>query len=186
MYIPTIPSYLALKAIHIIFMVSYFAGIFYLIRLFVYYIDAKTKEETEKNILQKQYIYMISRLWDIIIVPAGLIMLITGVLMASNMDFYLLKRPWFHLKLAFLIILGFYHYWSWKTIKTMKSGKFETTSIFLRLMNEVATLILFAVVFIVLFKDNFADVWLSLLISFIVLVTTIMLIVKLVNRKRNK
>ncbi|MCX8677069.1 MULTISPECIES: CopD family protein [Apibacter] len=190
MHIPDIPSYFALKAIHIIFMVSYFAGIFYLIRLFVYFIDTNEKPELEREILRKQYIYMISRLWDIITVPAGIIMLITGTLMMINtrgdITFYILREPWFHIKLVFVGALALYHYWSWRCIRRIKAGKFITTSIKLRMMNEVATIILFAVIFIVIFKQYFMGMWLSLLISFIVLVLVIMLVVKLVNRKKKK
>lgn len=190
MHIPDIPSYYALKAIHIIFMVSYFAGIFYLIRLYVYYIDAKDKPKPEREILRKQYIYMISRLWDIITVPAGIIMLITGIFMMINtkgdISFYILREPWFHIKLVFVSCLGVYHYWSWKCIKRIKKGTFHTTSVHLRMMNEVATIILFAVIFIVIFKQYFMGMWLSLLISFVVLVFVIMMVVKFVNRKKNK
>ncbi|TWP24449.1 CopD family protein [Apibacter muscae] len=190
MHIPDIPSYYALKSIHIIFMVSYFAGIFYLIRLFVYYIETKEKPELEKQILQKQYIYMISRLWDIIIIPAGIIMTLTGLFMVANtrgdIPFYILTQKWFHIKIVFLIGLAFYHYWSWKSIKKIKNDQFTTTSIKLRMMNEVATIILFAVVFIVMFKQFFMGMWVSLLISFIILVLTIMLVVKFVNRNKKK
>ncbi|MGM5631221.1 CopD family protein [Apibacter raozihei] len=190
MHIPDIPSYYALKSIHIIFMVSYFAGIFYLIRLFVYYIDAKDKSEPERGILQKQYIYMISRLWDIITVPAGIIMLVTGAFMMINtkgdISFYILRQPWFHVKLVFVAALGFYHYWSWKSIRDIKKGAFKTSSVRLRMMNEVATIILFAVIFIVIFKEYFMGMWLSLLISFVALVFVIMMVVKVVNRKKKK
>ncbi|MDR1877022.1 MAG: CopD family protein [Flavobacteriaceae bacterium] len=190
MHIPDIPSYYALKSIHIIFMVSYFAGIFYLIRLFVYYTDTKEKPEPEGEILRKQYTYMITRLWDIITVPAGIIMAATGILMVFNtrgdISFYILREPWFHVKLVFLLGLAVYHYWSWRSIKKIKKQDFHITSVRLRMMNEVATVILFAVIFIVIFKQYFMGMWLSLLISFIVLVFTIMLIVKFVNRKKKK
>jgi len=182
--IPLVPSYLALKAIHIIFMVSYFAGIFYLIRIFIYYIDAKEKAEIERKILQKQYIFMISRLWNVIIVPAGVIMFITGFFMMIANDYIILRSKWFWIKLVFLVGLACYHFWSWSCIKKIKSEQFNTTSLRLRMMNEAATVLLFAVVFVVIFKYSFMDMWLSLLISFIVLVAVIMLVVKLVNLKK--
>jgi len=184
MIIPLVPSYLALKAIHIIFMVSYFAGIFYLIRIFIYYIDAEVKTETERKILQKQYIFMISRLWNVIIIPAGIIMFVTGFFMMIANDYIMLRHKWFWIKLVFLAGLACYHFWSWNCIKKIKNGQFKTTSLRLRMMNEVATVLLFAVVFVVIFKYSFMDMWLSLLISFIVLVALIMLVVKLVNRKK--
>ncbi|MDR3272536.1 MAG: CopD family protein [Flavobacteriaceae bacterium] len=186
MNIPLVPSYLALKAIHIIFMVSYFAGIFYLIRIFIYYIDAEEKDEIERRILQKQYIFMISRLWNIITVPAGVIMLVTGFFMMIANDYIVLKSQWFWIKLVFLAGLAAYHWWSWRCIQKIKRWEFNATSLHLRMMNEVATLILFAVVFVVIFKFSFMDMWLSLLIAFVVLVAFIMLIVKFVNRIKNK
>ena len=111
--------YTILKAVHIIFMVSYFAGIFYLVRLFVYYKDTDEFEETKRNILREQYVFMARRLWNIITVPAGIIMLATGITMIM-LNLGLMKTPWFHLKLTFLIGLGIYHYWCWKKLNEIK------------------------------------------------------------------
>ena len=100
--------YTILKAFHIVFMVSYFAGIFYLVRLFVYYKDTDEFEAAKKQILREQYVYMTRRLWNIITVPAGVIMLVTG-LSLIYLNFGLMKTPWFHLKLTFLLGLAAYH-----------------------------------------------------------------------------
>lgn len=64
-------TYLIIKALHIIFMVSYFAGIFYLVRIFVYYKDTDEFESPKKEILREQYVFMARRLWNIITVPAA-------------------------------------------------------------------------------------------------------------------
>ena len=114
--------YSVIKAIHIIFMVSYFAGIFYLVRLFVYYKVTDEFEVGKKEILREQYVFMARRLWNIITVPAGVIMLVTG-LSLIYLNFGLMKTPWFHLKLTFLIGLAFYHYWCWKKVLQMKNLK---------------------------------------------------------------
>lgn len=74
-------GYSILKALHIIFMVSYFAGIFYLVRLFVYYKDTDSFTEPKKSILREQYIFMLRRLWNIILAPAGVLMVFFGILL---------------------------------------------------------------------------------------------------------
>lgn len=178
--------YTILKAFHIIFMVSYFAGIFYLVRLFVYYKDTDQFEAGKKDILREQYVFMARRLWNIITVPAGVIMLVTG-LSLIYMNFGLMKTPWFHLKLTFLIGLAFYHYWCWKKVLQMKNLKGDILpikNIKLRQANEIATFILFLVVFTVILKSWVLEYWWQLITGFFVLVVAIMLTVKLVNKAK--
>ena len=178
--------YTILKAFHIVFMVSYFAGIFYLVRLFVYYKDTDDFEAGKKAILREQYVFMARRLWNIITVPAGVIMLVTGISLIY-MNFGLMKTPWFHLKLTFLIGLAVYHYWCWKKVLQMKNLNGDVLpikNIKLRQANEIATFILFLVVFIVILKSWVLDYWWQLITGFIVLVVAIMLTVKLVNKAK--
>lgn len=178
--------YTILKALHIIFMVSYFAGIFYLVRLFVYYKDTDAFEDPKKMVLREQYIFMARRLWNIITVPAGVIMTLAGVSLII-LNPMLLKTPWFHLKLTFLLGLALYHLWCWKKVLQIKSldGKpLETSNIQLRQFNEIATFILFLVVFTVILKSMIIEYWWQLLSGFFVLVVLIMLTVKLVNRNK--
>lgn len=178
--------YTILKAFHIIFMVSYFAGIFYLVRLFVYYKDTDQFEAGKKDILREQYVFMARRLWNIITVPAGVIMLVTG-LSLIYLNFGLMKTPWFHLKLTFLIGLAFYHYWCWKKVLQMKNLKGDILpikNIKLRQANEIATFILFLVVFTVILKSWVLEYWWQLITGFFVLVVAIMLTVKLVNKAK--
>lgn len=178
--------YTILKAFHIIFMVSYFAGIFYLVRLFVYYKDTDEFEAGKKDILREQYVFMARRLWNIITVPAGVIMLVTG-LSLIYLNFGLMKTPWFHLKLTLLIGLAFYHYWCWKKVLQMKNLKGDILpikNIKLRQANEIATFILFLVVFTVILKSWVLEYWWQLITGFFVLVVAIMLTVKLVNKAK--
>ncbi|MDF0719630.1 CopD family protein [Kaistella sp. PBT33-4] len=180
--------YTVIKAVHIIFMVSYFAGLFYLVRLFVYYKDTDDFQEEKKKILREQYLFMTRRLWNIITVPAGVIMLLSGLTLII-LNFGLMKTPWFHLKLTFLIGLGLYHYWSWKQVlkmKTLAGDTFPTANIKLRQANEIATFILFLVVFTVILKSMVIEYWWQLLAGFAGLVMAIMLTVKLVNRNKKK
>lgn len=178
--------YTIIKAIHIIFMVSYFAGIFYLVRLFVYYKDTDEFEETKKQVLREQYLFMARRLWNIITVPAGVIMLVSGLVLIY-LNFGLMKTPWFHLKLTFLVGLALYHYWCWKKIlqiKTLNGNILPIANIKLRQANEIATFILFLVVFTVILKSMVISFWWQLIVGFIVLVLLIMTMVKLVNKKK--
>ena len=177
--------YTIIKAIHIIFMVSYFAGIFYLVRLFVYYKDTDEFEETKKQVLREQYLFMARRLWNIITVPAGVIMLVSGLVLIY-LNFGLMKTPWFHLKLTFLVGLALYHYWCWKRIlqiKTLNGNILPIANIKLRQANEIATFILFLVVFTVILKSMVISFWWQLIVGFILLVLLIMTTVKLVNKK---
>lgn len=180
--------YTIIKAIHIIFMVSYFAGIFYLVRLFVYYKDTDKFEENKKKVLREQYVFMARRLWNIITVPAGAIMLVTGLTMIF-LNLGLMKTPWFHLKLTFLVGLAIYHYWCWKKvlqIKNLNGNMLSIENIKLRQANEIATFILFLVVFTVILKSMVISYWWQLIVGFIILVLLIMTTVKLVNKKNKQ
>ena len=180
--------YIIIKAVHLIFMVSYFAGIFYLVRLFVYYKDTDAFEENKKQVLREQYVFMARRLWNIITVPAGVIMLVSGLIMIY-LNFGLMKTPWFHLKLTFLLGLAAYHYWCWKKviqIKNLQGNVLPIENIKLRQANEIATFILFLVVFTVILKSMVIAFWWQLIVEFIVLVGLIMMTVKLVNKKNKQ
>ncbi|SFH87276.1 CopD family protein [Halpernia frigidisoli] len=178
--------YLLLKAFHIIFMVSYFAGLFYLVRLFVYYKDTDSFPEEKKLILREQYLFMMRRLWNIITVPAFIIMTVCGITMII-LNTGLLQTPWFHLKLMFLVGLFFYHYWAWKRVLEIKSlaGKdLSISNLKLRQYNEIATFLLFLIVVTVILKDYVIQNWWQLILGFFVLVFLITMTVKLVNKAK--
>lgn len=178
--------YLITKALHIIFMVSYFAGLFYLVRLFVYYKDTDSFAPEKKSILREQYLFMMRRLWNIIIVPAFIIMTVCGITMIF-LNTGLLQTPWFHLKLTFLIGLFLYHYWSWKKvlqIKTLVGNDLEIPNLKLRQFNEIATFLLFLIVITAILKNNVLDYWWQLILGFFVLVLLITMTVKLVNKSK--
>jgi len=178
--------YTIIKALHIIFMVSYFAGIFYLVRIFVYYKDTDDFADEKKKILREQYVFMARRLWNIITVPAGVIMTICGLTMIL-LNSGLMKMPWFHLKLTFLLGLAVFHYWAWRKLLLMKKLNGETLStsnVKLRQINEIATFILFLVVFTVILKSSVIEYWWQLTTGFFVLVFLIMMTVKLVNKNK--
>ena len=111
--------YLYLKALHIIFVVCWFAGLFYIVRLFVYYAEAQLKSDIEKEILSNQYQIMTSRLWYIITFPAAVLATIFGVWMLVENP-ALLQMPWMHVKLLFVVLLWLYHFKCQQFVKQIK------------------------------------------------------------------
>ncbi len=172
------------KAIHIIFVVSYFAGLFYMVRLFIYHTEAQQLPQPKKDILTQQYRFMESRLWNIITVPAFFLMLLSGGFMLFSRWSYFSTQSWMYVKLFFVVLLILYHIWTWQTLKQMQQNIFKMSSVRLRMMNEVATLILFVVVFAVILKTYFIDYWYWVLITFVGVGIIIMLMVKTLNRKK--
>ena len=178
-------DYLIAKCIHIIFVVSYFAGIFYMVRLFIYHTEALEKEEPERSILHKQFSFMEERLWNIITVPALILMVLSGIYMFYAMQWVYFTQGWMHVKLLFIVFLFIYHYYSWRIMKRLQAGQATLTSVQLRMLNEVATIILFVVVFAVVLKGVFVAYWYASLLAFVAMGVLIMLVVKLVNKGKN-
>ena len=178
-------DYLIAKCIHIIFVVSYFAGIFYMVRLFIYHTEALEKEEPERSILHKQFSFMEERLWNIITVPALILMVLSGIYMFYAMQWVYFTQGWMHVKLLFIVFLFVYHYYSWRLMKRLQAGQTTLTSVQLRMLNEVATIILFVVVFAVVLRGVFIAYWYASLLAFIAMGVLIMLVVKLVNKGKN-
>jgi len=178
-------DYLIAKCIHIIFVVSYFAGLFYMVRLFIYHTEALEKEEPERSILHKQFSFMEERLWNIITVPALILMVLSGIYMFYAMQWVYFIQGWMHVKLLFIAFLLWYHYYSWRIMKRLQTGQTTLTSVQLRMLNEVATIILFVVVFAVVLRGYFVAYWYASLLAFVAMGVLIMLVVKLVNKGKN-
>ncbi|MBL55687.1 MAG: protoporphyrinogen IX oxidase [Flavobacteriales bacterium] len=137
-----------IKSLHIIFVVTWFAGLFYMVRLFVYFCEAQDKVEPEKSILSEQYKIMMKRLWYIIAWPSMVLTVIFGsALLTVQPDLF--TEPWMHAKLVFVLLLIAYHHVCGSIFKKFKNDIVTTTSAKMRLWNEVATLLLFAIVFLV-------------------------------------
>ncbi len=146
-------TYLYVKALHIIFVVTWFAGLFYIPRLFIYYVEAQNKSKTERDILSPQLLLMTKRLWYIITWPSAIITLIFGVwLLILNPS--LLAVGWMHFKLLFIVILWLYHIKNHQLYLQMKRNTLTWSSSKLRIWNEVATVVLFAVVFLAVLKTS--------------------------------
>ncbi len=146
-------QYLYIKSLHLIFVTTWFAGLFYIIRLFIYFKEAKEKEEPSKSILQKQYTLMTKRLWYIITWPSAVLASGFAIWLLILQPAWLLTG-WMIIKLGFVAALFAYH-WSCQMIyNQMIKGSIKYTSFFLRVWNEVATIILFACVFLVILKSS--------------------------------
>ncbi|MVN20588.1 protoporphyrinogen oxidase HemJ [Mucilaginibacter arboris] len=175
--------YLYLKAIHIIFVVSWMAGLFYLVRLFIYHTEAKQRSETEQKILFAQFEVMERKLYGIITVPAMILTLMAGIAMAYLQPFWL-QQSWLQVKLGFVLAMVVYTFICQKMMKQLRNGIFKYTSTQLRIWNEVATILLFAIVFLAVLK-NAVD-WIYGLIGLLVFAMIIMSAVKIYKYYRLK
>ncbi|MGV3529703.1 MAG: CopD family protein [Flavisolibacter sp.] len=155
--------YLYLKALHIIFVITWFAGLFYIVRLFIYNTEAQEKPEPERSILQQQFSVMIRRLWMGITWPSAIITLILGpwVMLNAGWDRMLLQPAgrWLLIKLVAVVLLYVYHFSLHALYKQQKQGIFRYSSQQLRVWNEVATLFLFAIVMLAAVKTGLSLVW---------------------------
>ena len=151
-------DFLYIKALHIIFVVTWFAGLFYIIRLFIYHVEAEKKMAPAKEILQTQYKLMSKRLWYIITWPSAILASLFAFWMLYESPYYL-SEPWMHVKLAFVLALYFYHYSCHRIYKQLQNDIIKYSAFKLRLWNEVATIILFAIVFLVTLKSDINWVW---------------------------
>ncbi|MDX2190582.1 MAG: CopD family protein [Bacteroidota bacterium] len=143
--------FLYIKAVHIIFIVTWFAALFYMPRLFVYYAEANLMSEPEKSILQKQYLLMQTRLWNGIAWPS---MIITIILGFSLVYIYGTIPTWLIWKLLFVSLLIIYHLSCHYIHIQQKKGESKYTSMQMRIWNEVATIFLVAIVFLVVLKNS--------------------------------
>lgn len=172
-----------IKALHLIFVVTWFAGLFYIPRLFVYQIEAFHKPSPEKEILGKQLKLMAKRLWFIITWPSAVLATIFAVLLLITSP-YLLEQGWMHVKLGFVLLLFIYQIITHKMYKQLQKDDVRYSSNFMRLWNEGATFILFAVVFLVILKS--AINWIFGVIGIFVLGILLMLGFKVYKRIREK
>jgi putative membrane protein len=175
--------YLYLKAIHIIFMVSWMAGLFYIVRLFIYHTEAQHRQDIERMVLSTQFEIMERKLWNIITIPAMLLTVAAGISMIClNPD--LLQEKWLVIKLCFVAGLLTYHFICQSKIKQMRKGVFTWTSTQLRIWNEVATIFLFAIVFLAVLKDTIS--WIYGVVGIVVLSMILMSAVKIYKYYRTK
>jgi protoporphyrinogen IX oxidase len=175
--------YQYILAIHIIFVVCWMAGLFYMVRLFIYHTEAQEKPEPDLTILSKQFEIMESKLWYIITVPSMALVLAAGITMLCLEPAWL-QQPWMHIKLMFVAGLLVYHFICQNKMKQMAKGIYKWTSTQLRIWNEVATIFLFAIVFLVVLKN--AVNWIYGLLGLILLSVILMMAAKVYKKVRTK
>lgn len=171
-------------ALHIIFVVSWFAGLFYLPRLFIYHVEAIDKPEPDRTVLSSQFKIMQKKLWTIITWPACVLTIVFGIWRMSFAWEAYLTAPWFHLKLGFVVLLFIYHLMLGKIFKQLQNDVVKWTSIKLRLLNEVATVLLFAIVFVVELKDTLSWIW--GVVGIFIVAGTLTFAVMMYKKRRNR
>ncbi|HSZ86531.1 MAG TPA: CopD family protein [Puia sp.] len=181
---------LYLKALHIIFIVTWFAGMFYMPRLFIYNTEAETKSEEAKKILHEQFAIMMKRLWFGITIPSALLTLIFGpiLMFVEGWNKLLFDEPgrWLLIKLIFVLFLYLYFFSLHKIFKQQLKGVFKYSSQQLRIWNEVATVFLVAIVMIAVVKESMSLVWgLVGLVLFVVILISAIKIYKLLRSKKS-
>jgi putative membrane protein len=173
---------LYLKAIQIIFIVTWFAGLFYMPRLVIYWVEAQTKGEPEQSILTRQLTLMASRLWYIITWPSAVITLAMGVSL-------LLKQPewlsygFMHVKLGLVFLLYLYHGSIHFIFNQQQKGKFRYSSQQLRIWNEIGTLFLIAIVFLIVLKDTLSMLW--GILGLVILLMVMLISMRIYKKFRN-
>lgn len=172
-----------IKALHLIFVITWFAGLFYMPRLFIYQIEANQKPSPEKEILSKQLKLMAKRLWYIITWPSAILAVFFAIWLILLYPVWL-TQPWMHVKLAFVVALIVYHLKNHQIFKKFQRDEIHYTSNYMRIWNEGATLILFSIVFLVMLKSAFN--WIFGVVGIIGLGVLLMLGIKLYKRIRNK
>ncbi|RKN82628.1 CopD family protein [Ulvibacterium marinum] len=172
-----------IKALHLIFVVTWFAGLFYIPRLFIYHIEASLKPSPEKEILGHQLKLMTKRLWFIITWPSAVLCTLFAIWLLVIMPGWL-EQGWMHIKLVFVLLLFVYHLKCHQIFKQLQRDEVKYTSKFMRIWNEGATLILFAVVFLAILKSTFS--WVFGLVGILGLGILLMLGIKLYKRIRDK
>ena len=176
-------EYNYIKALHIIFVVNWFAGLFYMPRLFIYATEANDKTEPDKTILINQFKIMQRKLWYIITWPACIITVILGTTLIIKTPGFL-QQGWMHIKLTFVLLLLAYHFSLHIIFKQQQQNNFRYTSTQLRIWNEVATIFLFAIVFLVVVKKSLS--FITGFIGLAILVILLMLGIKLYKLLRKE
>ncbi len=141
------------KALHLIGMASWMAGMFYLVRIMVYHAMASEKASPDREILRTQFVLMEWKAYKIILRPAVVITWSFGVMMLCISPVWL-QQTWMQLKLGFLVLLTGYTHWLQSHIRQLEAGNSPHTHLYFRALNEVPTIALAGVVFLAVFKER--------------------------------
>jgi putative membrane protein len=179
-----------IKALHIIFVVTWFAGMFYMPRLFIYNTEASDRPEEIKKALRQQFGIMMKRLWYGITWPSAILTLILGltVMFKGGWNNVVFEEPgrWLLIKLGFVIALYFYHFTLHKIFLQEVKGHFNYSSQQLRIWNEVATIFLIVIVMLAVVKQSISFVWGIIgLVLFIIVLMSAIKIYKVIRTKKS-
>ena len=176
-------AYYWFKAFHLIGIVVWFAGLFYLVRLFVYHAEAQQEPEPARGILTKQYELMEKRLYGIITTPGMIVTVVMAIGLIST-EPEILKSTWLHIKLAFVLLLIGYHHFCKSIMKKLAAGECQWTGQQFRALNEAPTILLVLIVLLAVFKNNLPLDLTTWLIAG--LVVTMVASIQLYAKKRRK
>jgi len=185
MILDTLDTYLLIKALHLIFVITWFAGLFYIPRLFVYHIEALDKPAAAQAYIVPQLQRMTRRLWNIITWPSAI--LATGfALWLLYLQPIFLTQGWMHLKLFFVVLLWLYHFKCHQMVRELQRGQVRPryTATFMRIWNEGATILLFAIIFLVILRNTIG--WIFGLAGLLGLALLLMLGIRAYKKYRNK
>lgn len=146
-----------IKALHIIFVVTWFAGLFYIVRLFIYHVEADKKPEPERSILQNQFKIMEKRLWYVITVPSMYLAIIFGLWLVYEFNYW--TKPFMLVKFSLVLLLVLYHLTCGKILRELQNDIIKNRSFSLRLWNEAATILLVSIIFVIVLKNAISWVW---------------------------
>ncbi len=172
-----------IKALHLIFVITWFAGLFYVPRLFINHIEATLRPSPEKEILTKEFKLMTKRLWYIITWPSAILAIIFAAWLLYIAPGFL-SQDWMHVKLSFVVLLILYHLKTHQIFKQLQRDEVNFSSNFMRIWNEGATILLFAIVFLVILQNAFS--WVYGVVGIIALGILLMLGIKIYKRIRDK
>lgn len=175
--------YQYIKALHLIFVITWFAGLFYIPRLFVYQIEASNKPSPDKEILTEQLKIMTKRLWYIITWPSAILTTIFAIWLLILMP-NLLNENWMIVKLGFVVLLIIYQLKTHQIFNQLQRDDVRYTSSFMRIWNEGSTIVLFSVVFLVILRNGID--WIFGVVGIIVLSLLLMLGIKWYKKVREK
>jgi len=139
-------SYLLFKSLHLIAVISWMAGLLYLPRIFVYHTEAE--HDSQKKVFK----IMERRLYNFIMMPAMLLSWIFGIILIHNLGFSIFSELWMQIKIISVFILTYYHFTLGKYIREFAVENNQKTSKFFRIYNEIPTILLIVIIFVVIFK----------------------------------
>ncbi|MEX0269995.1 protoporphyrinogen oxidase HemJ [Leptolyngbyaceae cyanobacterium UHCC 1019] len=146
-------AYFWFKAFHIVGIVCWFAGMFYLPRLFVYHAEAYEQPEPARSILTSQYQLMEKRLYSIIMTPAMLLTIAMAIGLVTT-EPAVMKEPWMHIKLGCVLLLVGYHHYCKRIMKKLAANECKMTGQHFRWFNEIPTVFFVIVVMLAVFKNS--------------------------------